>query len=158
MKRAVAQQSLSNTLAESQLRIDGTPEVGQMLSADSTAIADADGLDNAVFQYQGLADDADIAGATAAAYTVVSGDVGKAIRVRVTFTDDEGNEETLTSAPTAVVTVGLQLQSATVNGSTLTLTFDENLDTGVTLRTTLFAVRVNGSSRSRTGDPTAMIR
>ena len=55
MKRAVAQQSLSNTLAESQLRIDGTPEVGQMLSADSTAIADADGLDNAVFQYQGLA-------------------------------------------------------------------------------------------------------
>ena len=36
-----------------------------MLSADSTAIADAHGLDNAVFQYQWLADDADIAGATA---------------------------------------------------------------------------------------------
>ena len=127
-----------------------------MMSAGITAIADADGLDNAVFQYQWLADDADIAGATAAAYTVVSGDVGKAIRV--TFTDDEGNEETLTSAPTAVVTVGLQLRSSTVNGSTLTLTFNEDLDTGVTLRTTLFAVRVNGSSRSRTGDPTAMIR
>ena len=77
---------------------------------------------------------------------------------KVSFTDDEGSEETLTSALTAVVTVGLQLQSATVNGSTLTLAFNEDLDTGVTLRTTLFAVRVNGSSRSRTGDPTATIR
>ena len=48
MKPAVAQQSLSNTPAESQLRIDGTPEVGQMLSADSTATADAVGLDSAV--------------------------------------------------------------------------------------------------------------
>ena len=43
---------------------------------------------------------------------------------------------------------GLQLQSATVDGSTLTLTYNEVLDTGVTLGTTPFAVSVNGSSRS----------
>ena len=149
MKPASAQQSLSNSPAEGEPRIDGIPEVGRTLSADTTAIADADGLENAVFQYQWLASDADIPGATGATYTVVSGDVGKAIRVRVAFTDDAGQEETLTSASTAVVTVaGLQLQSATVDGSTLTLTYNEVLDTGVTLGTTPFAVSVNGSSRS----------
>ena len=40
-KPAVAQQSLSNTPAEGDPRIDGIPEVGQTLSADTTAIADA---------------------------------------------------------------------------------------------------------------------
>ena len=146
-KPAAAQQSLSNTPAEGEPQINGIPEVGQTLSADTTAIADADGLDNAVFQYQWLASDADIPGATGATYTVVSGDVGKAIRVRVSFTDDGDNEETLTSAPT-VVTAGLQLQSATVDGATLTLTYNEVLDTGVTLGTAPFAVSVNGSPRS----------
>ena len=147
-----AQQVVENTPAEGEPQISGIPEVGQTLSADTTAIADADGLENAVFQYQWLAEDAAISGATGATYTVVSGDVGQAIRVRVTFTDDAGHEETLTSAPTAVVTVaGLQLQSATVDGSTLTLTYNEVLDTGVTLGTTPFAVNVNGSSRSLIG-------
>ena len=63
-KPAAAQQSLSNTPAEGEPQINGIPEVGQTLSADTTAIADADGLDNAVFQYQWLASDADIPGAT----------------------------------------------------------------------------------------------
>ena len=150
-KPAAAQQSLSNTPAEEEPRVDGIPEVGQTLSADTTTIADADGLENAVFQYQWLADDADIAGATGASYTVVSEDAGKAIRVRVTFTDDEGNEETLTSAPTVVTTAGLQLQSATVDGSILTLTYSEVLDTDVTLPKSAFALNVNGSSRSLIG-------
>ena len=149
-KPAAAQQALSNTPAEGEPQINGIPEVGQTLSADTTAISDADGLENAVFQYQWLAEDADISGANGATYTVVSGDVGQAIRVRVTFTDDAGHEETLTSAPT-VVTAGLQLQSATVDGAILTLTYSEVLDTGVTLGTTPFAVSVNGSSRSLIG-------
>ena len=143
----VQQQVVENTPAEGEPRIDGIPELGQTLSADTTAVADADGLDNAVFQYQWLADDADIASATGANYTLVSGDVGRAIRVMVTFTDDGGNEETLTSAP-AVVTAGLQLQSAAVDGAILTLIFNEVMDTGVTLRTTAFAMNVNWSSRS----------
>ena len=70
-KPAVAQLSLSNTPAEGEPRIDGIPELGQTLSADTTAIADADGLEEVVFQYQWLADDADIAGATGANYTLV---------------------------------------------------------------------------------------
>ena len=141
-------QVVENTPAEGEPRIDGIPELGQTLSADTTAIADADGLENVVFQYQWLAEDADIAGAT---YTVVSGDVGKAIRVRVTFTDDGGNAETLTSAPTVVTASGLQIQSATVDGSTLTLTYSEVLDTSVTLSQAAFAVNVNGESRSVIG-------
>ena len=141
-----AQQVVENTPAEGEPQVNGIPEMGQTLSADTTAISDADGLENAVFQHQWLAEDADISGATGATYTVVSGDVGQAIRVRVTFTDDAGHEETLTSAPT-VVTAGLQLQSATVDGAILTLTYSEVLDTGVTLGTTPFAVSVNGSSR-----------
>ena len=95
--------TVENTPAEGEPRIDGIPEVGQTLSADTTAIEDADGLDNVVFQYQWLADDAEINEATAASYTLVDADVGKAIRVRVSFTDDAGNEEELTSAATGAV-------------------------------------------------------
>ena len=150
-KPASGQHALSNTPADGEPRINGIPEVGQTLSVDTTTIEDVDGLDHVVFQYQWLADDADIAGSTGATYTVVSGDVGKAIRVRVAFADDGGNEETLTSAPTVVTAAGLQLQSATVDGVTLTLTYSEVLDNGGTLGTTPFAVRVNGSSRSLSG-------
>ena len=152
LKPASTQQSLSNTPAEGEPHINGIPELGQTLSADTTAITDVDGLENVVFQYQWLAEDADIVGATGATYTVESGDVGKALTVRVTFTDDAGQEETLTSAPTDVVmTAGLQLRSATVDGATLTLTYNEVLDTGVTLPQAAFAVNVTEESRSLIG-------
>ena len=150
-KPAEAQLALSNTPAEGEPRIDGIPEVGQTLSADTTGIVDVDGLDDVIFQYQWLAGDADIAGSTGSTYTVVSGDVGRAIRVRVAFTDDGGNEETLTSAPTVATAAGLQLRSATVDLGMLTLTYSKELDTGVSLETAPFAVNVNGSSRSLSG-------
>ena len=47
--------------------------------------------------------DTDIENATDSTYTLVAADQGKAIKVRVTFTDGGGNEETLTSAGTAAV-------------------------------------------------------
>ena len=87
--------------------ISGTAQVGQTLTADTSGIADADGLDNAVFSYQWTrndgTDDADIRDANGATYTLVSADEGKTIRVRVSFTDDASNGETLTSAATATV-------------------------------------------------------
>ena len=85
--------------------ITGTARVGQTLTADTSGIADADGLDNATFSYQWLDDDAGISGATDSTYTLADADVGKAIRVRVGFTDDAGNEETLPSAATEAVEV-----------------------------------------------------
>ena len=145
-----AQQSLSNTPAEGEPRIAGTPEVGQTLSADSTGVTDADGLDDVVFQYQWLADGAVIAGATGSTYTLTSDDEGRAITVRVDFTDDAGNDESLTSAPT-VVTAGLELQSATVVGATLTLAYNVVLDNLVSVPETAFAVNVNGAPRSVRG-------
>ena len=83
--------------------ITGTAQVGETLAADVSGIADQDGLSNAAFSYQWLADDAGISGATGASYTLADADEGKAIKVRVSFTDDAGNAESLTSAATDAV-------------------------------------------------------
>ncbi len=87
--------------------INGTPQVRRTLTADTSGITDADGLTNVSYSYQwirnGGGTDADIAGETASTHTLVSADEGKTIKVRVSFTDDAGNEETLTSAATAAV-------------------------------------------------------
>ena len=97
------QDTPENTPATGQPTIGGTAEVGETLTADASGIADADGLGNAVFEYQWLADDTEVAGATSSTYTPVDADVGKAIKVRVSFTDGGGNPESLTSAATASV-------------------------------------------------------
>ena len=83
--------------------ISGTAQVDETLTADASGITDADGLANASFAYQWLADDADIAGATGTTYVLVAADEGKAIKVRVSFTDDAGNEESVTSEATTAV-------------------------------------------------------
>ena len=83
--------------------ITGAAQAGETLAADTTGIADEDGLENAAFTYQWLGDGSAIQGATARAYTLTDSDEGKAIRVRVSFTDNAGNEESLTSAPTDAV-------------------------------------------------------
>ena len=64
---------------------------------------DDDGLTNATFAYQWVAGESDINGAAGSSYTLTSSEQGKAIKVRVTFTDDAGNAESLTSAATAAV-------------------------------------------------------
>ena len=92
-----------NTSATGVPTIDGTAQVGQTLTADVTGIADEDGLTNAVFNYQWVADDEDIAGATGSSYTLTENDKDKAVTVTVSFTDAEGNPETLTSDPTEEV-------------------------------------------------------
>ena len=97
------QSSEENSAATGLLVITGTAQVGETITADTSSIADADGLDNAAFSYQWLADDAEIADATGSTYTLLTADEGKAIKVRVSFTDDEGNEETLTSGATDAV-------------------------------------------------------
>ena len=65
--------------------------MGETLAADTSGIADEDGLDNVSFSYQWLADDADIEGATSSTYTPADADEGQTIKVRVSFTDDAGN-------------------------------------------------------------------
>ena len=94
----------SNTTATGAPTITGTVRVGETLTANTTDISDSDGLNKATFTYQWLADDADITDATGSTYTLVAADEGKTVKVRITFTDDAGNDESLTSAPTATVT------------------------------------------------------
>ena len=91
---------------------------------------------NATFTYQWLADDTEIAGATGSTYTLVAGDVGKSIKVRVSFTDDAGNAETLTSAATTAVakpplTATVHNKPSSHDGSaafTFELRFSENME------------------------------
>ena len=83
--------------------IAGTARVGETLSADTSSIVDGDGPASLSFSYQWLADEEEIAGATGATYTLTAAEQGKRIKVRVSFTDGAGNEETVTSAATEAV-------------------------------------------------------
>ena len=155
---AAAQLQASNTRATGVPGIDGSPVVAQTLTADTSGIDDEDGLTGAVFAYQWISrdpsgrTDEDIEGATGPTYIVAAGDIGEAVRVRVTFHDNGGNAESVTSAPTAAVTAArLELQTAVVDGASLTLTYNATLDNGVMLPTSALAVNVNGASRSLIG-------
>ena len=86
--------------------ISGKAQVGETLTADTSGIADDDGLVGVSWSYQWLADDAAISGATGSTYKIAAEDEGKAIKVRVTFNDDEDHPATLTSAPQAAVVAG----------------------------------------------------
>ena len=97
------QQQVANTPAKVSPTIGDTAQVGETLSASVAGIADADGLTNVSYAYQWLDADADIAGATATTYTLTDADAGFAIKVRVSFADDAGNNESLTRAPTDAV-------------------------------------------------------
>jgi len=76
----------------------------------TNAFTDADGLTGAVFTYQweqsavgGGAVFTAITGATAASFTPTQAQVNRQLRVVVTYTDDHGTTETVTSAATTVV-------------------------------------------------------
>ena len=103
LHRAFEDETAVNSPAIGQPTISGTVQVGETLTADTTGIEDADGLDDVSFSYQWLAGDTEIQGATNADYTLADADEGKTVTVQVSFTDDGGNDETLTSAATAAV-------------------------------------------------------
>ena len=83
--------------------ISGTPQVEQTLTADTSGITDADGLTNVSYEYKWIAGGSDIDGATGSSYLLTSSEQGQTIQVRVTFTDDRDNAETLISAATEAV-------------------------------------------------------
>ncbi len=101
-----------NTAATGAPKISGTPQVGEALTASTSGISDADGLDDAHFGYQWIRASADIDGATGSAYTAVAADEGERLKVRVGFTDDAGHAESLTSAATDAVAAAPESGSA----------------------------------------------
>ena len=116
---AVATATQPNNPATGAPTISGTVQMGETLTVDTTGISDADGLTNATLSYQWLADDADISGATGSTYTLTDSDEGKAIKVQVSFTDDAGNDETLTSAATDPVDAALAANSPATGAPTI---------------------------------------
>ena len=86
---------------------DTTPVRGQTLTAEASGVGDPDGLTNRSFTWQWVrvsgGTGTPIAGATSETYTVVAGDVGATLKVEVTFTDNDGTEETIESEETAAV-------------------------------------------------------
>ena len=119
-----------NTPATGVPTINETAQVGETLTADTSGIADADGLTNVAYSYQWLADDVAIQGATDSSYTLGSSDAGKAMKVQVSFTDDAGNAESLTSVATNEVTNAGPTEPP---GAPENLTAVENADGSVTL-------------------------
>ena len=99
--------SVVNTPAAGGPTIIGTPRVAETLVADTAGITDENGLGNAGFSYQWVRNDGTrvsrIRDATDPIYTLTWGDEGKTVKVRVTFADGAGNEESLTSAATEAV-------------------------------------------------------
>ena len=148
---AVAAAPTTNTPATGAPTITGTAQVGETLTANTSGIADADGLSNVQYEYQWLADDADISGATGSTYTLADAEEGKAIKVEVTFTDDADNEETLTSAATDVVAGAQPTEppakpkglEATSTHDSVTLTWDDPQDESITGYVILRRVREN---------------
>ena len=95
----------ANRPATGDLEITGTAQVGQELTADVTAVADADGIVSSTAIYQWFRIDAGTETAIPGArgnllnkYTLRDDDAGKQLRVELTFTDQLGGEETVTSA------------------------------------------------------------
>ena len=144
--------------------IGGTARVGETLRALSDGIADADGLNGATFAWQWLISDGTsdtaIEGATEATYTIAATDVGRTLAVRVTFTDDGGTEETLTSAPTAAVTpapAGVSIaavSSPVTEGADAVFTLSRTGDASVALTV---SVTVSESGAMLAGEPPAAV-
>ena len=131
--------------------ISGTAQVGETLEVDTSGISDADGLENAAFTYQWLADDVDISGATGYTYTLTDSELGKSVKIEVSFTDDEGNDESLTSAATDAVAAAEPSEppakprglEATATHGQVVLSWDDPGDDSITGYVILRRVRVN---------------
>ena len=129
----------ANNVATGAPAITGTATVDEMLTATAGDIADTDGLpSSSTYTYQWFRVDADgtsneeeISGETVATYTLTDDDIGKRIKVKVSFTDNLNGKETRTSAATAVVaTTPPEVVSVVVNsqGKGLSIRFDKALD------------------------------
>ena len=123
----VAVAAASNREATGQPAIGGTPQVGETLTADTAGITDADGLTNVSYEYQWLASGTDIDGATGSSYVLTSSEQGQTIQVRVTFTDDTDNDESLTSTATETVLARPNRAAAGLPTISGTLQVDETL-------------------------------
>ena len=128
----------TNTPAMGKPSITGTAQVGQTLTAATTGIADTDGKTKAengdtgyAYTYQWVrvdgSNETDITGAASKTYIPAAADVGKTIKVQVSFTDDAGTPESLTSDPAGpvaqTVPIGLEANYPSIGAGLEDLVF-----------------------------------
>ena len=108
------------------LKISGTPAQEDILTADTSGLSDTDGL--GAFSYQWMRDETAISGETSTTLTLGETDVGKKISVTVTYTDQQGTSETVTSASTNAIsnkndlpTGSVTLSGEAIEGQVLSL-------------------------------------
>ena len=112
-----------NNFATGAPAISGTARAGETLTAAKDNIADVDGLPDTFptdYTLQWVRVDADGTnpvniGTNSGTYALVADDVGKKIKVEVSFQDDDGNDEEVTSEPypSGTATVGVANNPAT---------------------------------------------
>ena len=90
-------ESYSNVAVEGSILIEGKPAQGHILKAKAS-LFDENGLGQ--LHYQWLRDGINISGATKAGYLLTHDDLGHQISVRVSFTDGDGNAESVISGAT----------------------------------------------------------
>ena len=111
-----------------EVSVAGTATEDQTLTADTSTLADGDGLGTLHYQWQRSNGNGwDDVGSDQDSYTLGDADVGQQIRVVVTYTDGGGADETVTSAATSAVanvnddpTGGVSVTGTTTEGQTLT--------------------------------------
>jgi VCBS repeat-containing protein len=116
--------------------VTGTVREDQVLTADTSTIADADGLGTLHYQWQrnsgtGFAN----VGLDQATYTLGDADVGATMRVVVGYIDGHGTTESVTSAATAAVTNVNDAPAVAASGGT-TAALEQSalaVDAGVTV-------------------------
>jgi hypothetical protein len=113
--------------------ITGTATEDQTLTADTSGIADADGL--GAFSYQWTCDGVSIAGATGATFALGDADVGARIGVVVSYIDGQGALESLSSAAVGPVANANDAPVLTSlgGGATASVNVAENLTSVTTL-------------------------
>ena len=154
-KATAAVAAAANTPATGAPAITGAAQVGQTLTAGTTAIMDANGLTSVSYTYQWIRvatdnTETNIASATASTYTLVGADLGKTIKVKVSFTDDASNAETLTSAATAAVAAAVPNNPPAFSADTAARSVAENTAAGQNVGAALTATDADSDTLTYT--------
>ena len=161
------QVQMENSPATGQPTITGNAAIGNTLGVSLTSVSDDNGLTGASHTYQWLRGSSAISGATSSTYTVVKADGGHTIKVTVSFTDDDGFDESVNSNTVYIERPPLTAELVRTNGTpanhdgsstfTIQLNFSEDFGISyVTVRDRALDVTggtvLNASRVNRTGN------
>ena len=121
--------------------ISGTVAMGETLTADVSTLMDPDGPSTLALSYQWLADASPIVEATSKTYILTANEIGKKIRVRVSYIDGLGAPVTVTSAE-----VFTNIAPTFIDGASTARTVAENTAANVNIGTAIAATDANNDT------------